>query len=98
MIVKLVGRLLEAAARIRGEFDEEEMSKVILIELNCSNPDPIARPTMRCVIQMFLGEAQVPIVLKTKPSLCFSTTYLLLRLQDSVSDCNELITISNSSS
>ncbi|KAI3866559.1 hypothetical protein MKW92_052000 [Papaver armeniacum] len=93
------GRLLEAVdAGIRGEFEEEEMSKVILIGLNCSNPDPVARPTMRCVVQMFLGEAQVPIVPKTKPSLCFSTTHLLLSLQDSVSDCNEMITISTSSS
>ncbi|RZC83787.1 hypothetical protein C5167_046573 [Papaver somniferum] len=67
------GRLLEAVdARIRSAFDEEEMLKVILIGLNCSNPDPVARPTMRCVVQMFLGEAQVPIVPKTKPSLCFS--------------------------
>ncbi|KAI3986198.1 hypothetical protein MKX01_004342 [Papaver californicum] len=93
------GRLLEAVdARIRGEFDEEEMSKVILIGLNCSNPDPVSGPTMRCVVQMFLGEAEVPIVPKTKPSLCFSTTHLLLSLQDSVSDCNEMITISTSSS
>ncbi|MCL7022293.1 hypothetical protein MKW94_019161 [Papaver nudicaule] len=93
------GRLLEAVdVRIRGEFDEEEMTKVILIGLNCSNPDPVARPTMRCVVQMFLGEAEVPIVPKIKPSLCFSTTHLLLSLQDSVSDCNEMITISTSSS
>ncbi|KAI3995183.1 hypothetical protein MKX01_031985 [Papaver californicum] len=93
------GRLLEAVdAGIRGEFDEEELLKAILIGLNCSNPDPVARPTMRCVVQMFLGEAEVPIVPKTKPSLCFTTTHLLLSLQDSVSECNEMITISTSSS
>ncbi|KAI3870010.1 hypothetical protein MKX03_002042 [Papaver bracteatum] len=44
-------RLLEAVAKIIGEFDKEEI-----------------------------------------------TTYVLLRLQDGVSDCNELITICNSSS
>ncbi|KAI3906143.1 hypothetical protein MKW92_040586 [Papaver armeniacum] len=60
------GRLLEAVARIRGEFDEEEMLKVILIELNSP--------------------------------LCFNTTHLLLSLQDSVLDYNEMITISTSSS
>ncbi|OVA18115.1 Protein kinase domain [Macleaya cordata] len=93
------GRLLEAVdVKIAGEFDEGDMMKVILVGLACSNPDPSARPTMRCVVQMLLGEAEVPIVPKSKPSMCFSTTHLLLSLQDSVSDCNEMITISTSSS
>ncbi|KAK9920872.1 hypothetical protein M0R45_029410 [Rubus argutus] len=39
-----------------------------------------------------------PIVPRTKPTTTFSTSYLLLSLQDSVSDCNGMITISTSSS
>ncbi|OMO72547.1 hypothetical protein CCACVL1_17725 [Corchorus capsularis] len=93
------GRLLAAAdARLEGQFDEGEMRKVLLVGLACSHPDPLARPTMRCVVQMLVGEAEVPIVPRAKPSMSFSTSHLLLSLQDSVSDCNGMITISSSSS
>ncbi|KAL6133367.1 hypothetical protein ACLB2K_065604 [Fragaria x ananassa] len=93
------GRLLTAAdPRLEGQFDEAEMTKVLLIGLACSHPDPNARPTMRIVVQMLVGEAEVPIVPRTKPTTTFSTSHLLLSLQDSVSDCNGMITISTSSS
>ncbi|KAF8396619.1 hypothetical protein HHK36_018243 [Tetracentron sinense] len=93
------GRLLEVVdVRLNGEFDEAEMRRVVLIGLACSNPDPLARPTMRGVVQMLVGEAEIPIVPKSKPCLSFSTSHLLLSLQDSVSDCNGLINISTSSS
>ncbi|KAJ9694501.1 hypothetical protein PVL29_010135 [Vitis rotundifolia] len=93
------GRLLTAAdARLEGEFEEGEMRRVLMVGLACSHPDPMARPTMRGVVQMLVGEAEVPIVPRAKPSLSFSTSHLLLSLQDSVSDCNGMITISTSSS
>lgn len=93
------GRLLVAAdPRLGGEFDEGEMRKVLLVGLACSHPDPMARPTMRGVVQMLVGEAEVPIVPRAKPSMSFSTSHLLLNLQDSVSDLNGMITISTSSS
>ncbi|KAH9735339.1 L-type lectin-domain containing receptor kinase VIII.1 [Citrus sinensis] len=93
------GRLLTAAdARLEGQFDEAEMRRVLLVGLACSHPDPLARPTMRGVVQMLVGEAEVPIVPRAKPSMTFSTSHLLLSLQDSVSDCNGMITLSSSSS
>ncbi|XP_059667664.1 L-type lectin-domain containing receptor kinase VIII.1-like [Cornus florida] len=93
------GRLLMAAdSRLGGEFEEGEMRRVLLIGLACSHPDPLVRPTMRGVFQMLVGETEVPIVPRTKPSMSFSTSHLLLSLQDSVSDINGLITISTSSS
>ncbi|XP_027333828.1 L-type lectin-domain containing receptor kinase VIII.1 [Abrus precatorius] len=95
------GRLLMAAdPRLEGVFDEEEMRRLLLVGLACSHPDPLARPTMRCVVQMLVGEAEVPIVPRTKPTTGFSTSHshLLLSLQDSVSDCDGIITISTSSS
>ncbi|KAL6145851.1 hypothetical protein ACLB2K_056535 [Fragaria x ananassa] len=93
------GRLITAAdPRLEGQFDEAEMRKVLLIGLACSHPDPNVRPTMRIVVQMLVGEAEVPIVPRTKPTTTFSTSHLLLSLQDSVSDCNGMITISTSSS
>ncbi|XVF07943.1 hypothetical protein REPUB_Repub06bG0182700 [Reevesia pubescens] len=94
------GRLLTATdARLEGQFDEAEMRRVLLVGLACSHPDPLARPTMRVVVQMLVGEAEVPIVPRAKPpSISFSTSHLLLSLQDSVSDCNGMITISSSAS
>nr|KYP48343.1 Lectin-domain containing receptor kinase A4.2 [Cajanus cajan] len=95
------GRLLMAAdRRLEGEFDEGEMRRLLLVGLACSHPDPLARPTMRGVVQMLVGEAEVPIVPRTKPSAGFSTSHshLLLSLQDSVSDCDGIITISTSTS
>ncbi|WRX24447.1 Protein kinase domain - like 10 [Theobroma cacao] len=93
------GRLLTAAdARLEDQFDEAEMRRVLLVGLACSHPDPLARPTMRSVVQMLVGEAEVPIVPRAKPSMSFSTSHLLLSLQDSVSDCNGMITLSSSSS
>jgi serine/threonine protein kinase len=93
------GRLLAAAdAGLAGEFDEGEMRRILYVGLACSHPDPLARPTMRGVVQMLVGEAEVPIVPRTKPSMSFSTSHLLLSLQDSVSDCNAMINMSTSSS
>ncbi|XP_017244736.1 L-type lectin-domain containing receptor kinase VIII.1 [Daucus carota subsp. sativus] len=92
-------RLLAAAdPRLCGEFEESEMRKVLLVGLACSHPDPMARPTMRGVVQMLVGESQVPTVPRSRPSMSFSTSHLLLNLQDSVSDLNEMITVCTSSS
>ncbi|KAK1426082.1 hypothetical protein QVD17_14750 [Tagetes erecta] len=92
-------RLLAAAdPRLCGEFDEAEMRKVLLIGLVCSHPDPMVRPTMRTVVQMLVGEAVVPIVSRAKPTISYSTSHLLLNLQDSMSDLNGIVTVSASSS
>ncbi|XP_022935439.1 L-type lectin-domain containing receptor kinase VIII.1-like [Cucurbita moschata] len=93
------GRLLAAAdGRLGGEFEESEMRKVLLVGLACSHPDPMTRPTMRGVVQMLIGDSEIPIVPRSKPSTSFSTAHLLLTLQDSVSDLNDMIAISTSSS
>lgn len=93
------GRLMMAVdSRLGDEFDEVEMRKVILVGLACSHPDPMARPTMRGVVQMLVGEAEVPVVPHARPCLSFSTSHLLLNLQDSVSDLNGMINLSTSSS
>ncbi|MCL7033335.1 hypothetical protein MKW94_014452 [Papaver nudicaule] len=93
-------RLISAAdLRLGNEFDIEEMRKILLVGLLCSHPDQHSRPTMRLVVQMLVGETEVPIVPKSKPSMGFSTSHLLMTLQDSVSDFNddELNRISTSS-
>ncbi|XP_008789069.2 L-type lectin-domain containing receptor kinase VIII.1-like [Phoenix dactylifera] len=95
------GRILEAAdRRLEGEFDEGEMSRVLLVGLACSSPDPELRPGMRSVVQMLSGEADPPFVPVSKPSMSFSVNHhLLLSLQDSVSDYNAVgLNLSSSSS
>ncbi|XP_051132286.1 L-type lectin-domain containing receptor kinase VIII.1-like [Andrographis paniculata] len=95
------GRLMMAAdARLGNEFNESEMRRVLLVGLACSHPDPAARPAMRAVVQMLVGEAEVPVVPRAKPTLSFSTSELLLTLQDSVSesDLNCMIAATSSSS
>nr|GMD62735.1 L-type lectin-domain containing receptor kinase VIII.1-like [Ipomoea batatas] len=93
------GRLLSAAdSRLNGEFEEGEMRRVLLVGLACSHPDPMARPSMRGVVQMLVGEAEVPLVPRAKPSMNFTTSDLLMTLQDSVSDLNGMIAFSPSSS
>ncbi|CAL0315696.1 unnamed protein product [Lupinus luteus] len=94
------GRLLKAADQmLEGEFNEEEMRRLLLVGLACSHSDPLARPAMRSVVQMLVGEAEAPIVPITKLSTSLTTSHsqLLLSLQDSVSDCDGIITISTSS-
>ncbi|CAN0926853.1 L-type lectin-domain containing receptor kinase VIII.1 [Linum grandiflorum] len=93
------GRLLTAAdPRLEGEFEEGEMRRVLLVGLACSHPDPLARPTMRTVVQMLVGEAEVPVVPTARPAMSFSTSHLLMSLQDSVSDCTAaMIRLSTSS-
>ncbi|XP_010558268.1 PREDICTED: L-type lectin-domain containing receptor kinase VIII.2 [Tarenaya hassleriana] len=84
------GKLLKAAdERLHNSYDEVEMGRVLSLGLACSHPDPTARPTMRGVVQILIGEAEVPVIPTAKPSLSFSTSELLNTLQDSVSDCNE---------
>ncbi|KAL5137448.1 L-type lectin-domain containing receptor kinase VIII.1 [Glycine soja] len=84
------GKLLTPAdPRLEGKFEEGEMRKELLVGLACSHPDSMARPTMRGVVQMLLGEAEVPIVLRAKSSTSYNSEF----------ECNSgMITISTSSS
>ncbi|CAN8257304.1 unnamed protein product [Cochlearia groenlandica] len=89
------GKLLTAVdERLKeGEFDPVEMNRVLLVGLACSKPDPATRPNMRTVAQILAGETDVPEVPTAKPSssMSFTTSELLLTLEDSVSDCNEAL-------
>ncbi|XP_050370142.1 probable L-type lectin-domain containing receptor kinase S.7 [Argentina anserina] len=83
------GRIIDAAdQRLAGEFDEEEMRKLLLVGLSCANPDSSKRPTMRRVLQILSNEAESPAVPRVKPSLSFSCG-VSLSVDDIVSDCEE---------
>ncbi|GFZ07367.1 concanavalin A-like lectin protein kinase family protein [Actinidia rufa] len=83
------GRIIEAAdVRLRGEFDEDEMKRILMVGLGCANPDSGPRPTMRRVLQILNGEAEPVLVPRVKPSLSFSCE-LPLSLEEIVSDEEE---------
>ncbi|XP_059440045.1 L-type lectin-domain containing receptor kinase VII.1-like [Corylus avellana] len=43
----------------RGEFDEEEVDRVLQLGLLCAYPDPSSRPTMRHVVKVLEGNKEV---------------------------------------
>ncbi|GAU34076.1 hypothetical protein TSUD_255720 [Trifolium subterraneum] len=64
------GKIIEAVdKRLNGEFEDEEMRKVLMLGLSCANPDNAERPTMRRAVPF-----SVP---KVKPSLTFSSDFPL---------------------
>uniref|UniRef100_A0A5B7BZ38 non-specific serine/threonine protein kinase n=1 Tax=Davidia involucrata TaxID=16924 RepID=A0A5B7BZ38_DAVIN len=83
------GKIVEAAdERLNGEFKVEEMKKLLLVGLSCANPDSMARPSIRRVLQILNNEAEPVVVPKMKPSLTFSCS-LPLSIEDIVSDGEE---------
>ncbi|KAL3851320.1 hypothetical protein ACJIZ3_013202 [Penstemon smallii] len=50
---------VDARLRSRGEFDEEEVQRVLHLGLLCAHPDPKIRPTMRQVVKLFEGKVEV---------------------------------------
>ncbi|KAG6793626.1 hypothetical protein POTOM_002841 [Populus tomentosa] len=82
------GKIIEAAdSRLNGEFEEEEMRKLLLVGLSCANPDDTGRPAIRRVLQILNGEAEPIAVPRKKPSLTFSCD-LAFTLENIVSDCD----------
>lgn len=80
------GKIIEAVdKRLNGEFEEEEMRKLLMLGLSCANPDSAARPTMRRVLQILNNEAMQFAVPKVKPTLTFSSD-LPLSIHEIVSD------------
>ncbi|KAG2299473.1 hypothetical protein Bca52824_035945 [Brassica carinata] len=78
------GRVLDAVdERLRGEFDEEMMRKLLLVGLKCAHPDSNERPSMRRVLQILNNEVEPSPVPKMKPTLSFSIG--LISLDDIVS-------------
>ncbi|KAK7276970.1 hypothetical protein RIF29_18119 [Crotalaria pallida] len=83
------GKIIEAAdKRLNGEFEEEEMKKLLLLGLSCANPDSAERPSMRRVLQILNNEVAPLVVPKLKPCLTFSSD-LPVSIDEIVSDADE---------
>ncbi|KAM0892708.1 hypothetical protein ACQ4PT_025579 [Festuca glaucescens] len=63
------GRLLEAVDDdVAGEFDEDDASRLLLLGLACTNPNPSDRPSMAEVVQIVAKSATPPDVPLVKPT------------------------------
>ncbi|CAA6670694.1 unnamed protein product [Spirodela intermedia] len=66
-------KLLEAAdPSLKGEFDGDEMVRLLLVGLSCVNPNSGERPSMRRVLRILNGEAELLLVPRMKPLPVFS--------------------------
>ncbi|KAL2343871.1 hypothetical protein Fmac_005156 [Flemingia macrophylla] len=63
-----LGRFLEAAdPKLCGEFDEEQMERLMVVGLWCVYPDYSFRPSIRQVIQVLKFESPLPILPEMMP-------------------------------
>ncbi|GAA0143310.1 hypothetical protein LIER_35715 [Lithospermum erythrorhizon] len=53
---KLLNAIDERIRAHKGDFDEEEVEKVVQVGLLCSHPEASSRPTMRIVVKLFEGK------------------------------------------
>ncbi|KAL3538727.1 hypothetical protein ACH5RR_002093 [Cinchona calisaya] len=68
-----MGKLLEAAdPKLNGDFDEQEIERLMVVALWCSHPDSNVRPSIRKAINVLNFEAELPIL----PSKMPVPTYL----------------------
>ncbi|CAN6214234.1 unnamed protein product [Urochloa humidicola] len=82
-------RLIEAAdARLAGEFDRDEMLRLLLVGLSCANPNCEERPAMRRVVQILNREAEPVPVPRKKPLLVFSSS-ASMKLQEIAFSCGD---------
>ncbi|GJN00027.1 hypothetical protein PR202_ga17175 [Eleusine coracana subsp. coracana] len=82
-------RLIDAAdKRLEGQFDREEMTRLLLVGLSCANPNCEERPAMRRVVQMLNREAEPPQVPRKKPLLVFSSS-ASMKLQEIAFACGD---------
>ncbi|CAK9222697.1 unnamed protein product, partial [Sphagnum troendelagicum] len=82
------GELLEVVvSKLGNNFSEEQMTKVLLLGLFCSHPDPNARPPMGYVRQVLVGNASLPPLPLAKPTYISQET---CSLNMANSDCFSL--------
>jgi len=66
------GRIIDAAdARLNGEFDGDEMERVMVTALWCAHPDRTLRPSMRRAMSVLRMEAPLPSLPTTMPVATF---------------------------
>ncbi|RWR90529.1 Protein kinase domain-containing protein [Cinnamomum micranthum f. kanehirae] len=79
-------RILDAVdPQLHGEYDEDQMERVLKLGLACCHPNPNERPNMRVVLQVLTGESPPPVLPTEKPSFMWPV----------VTNFSELVSIYN---
>ncbi|MCO5575930.1 hypothetical protein L7F22_029737 [Adiantum nelumboides] len=66
------GNLMDVADdRMRGDFDVDEMRCILHLGLLCAHPDPKSRPFTRRVLQILLGEVELPELPASRPTAIY---------------------------
>ncbi|RLM84655.1 hypothetical protein C2845_PM04G11830 [Panicum miliaceum] len=83
------GRLLDAAdPNLSGQYDNEQMSRLLLLGLSCVNPFSEERPVMRTVLGILEGQNEQLPVPRKKPLLVFVSN-APIDLDGIISECNQ---------
>ncbi|XP_023527734.1 probable L-type lectin-domain containing receptor kinase S.5 [Cucurbita pepo subsp. pepo] len=63
------GEIVKAAdERMAGQYEKEEMERILVLGLGCCHPNPHQRPTMKNVLQVLTGEMNPPTLPHEKPT------------------------------
>jgi serine/threonine protein kinase len=83
------GKLLDAVdSTLDGEYDTEQMMRLLLLGLSCVNPFSEERPVMRTVLDILEGRSEPLPVPKKKPLLVFVSN-APIDFEGIVSECNQ---------
>ncbi|KAM0828328.1 hypothetical protein ACQ4PT_067626 [Festuca glaucescens] len=83
------GKLLDAVdSTLDGEYDTEQMMRLLLLGLSCVNPFSEERPVMRTVLDILEGKSEPLPVPKKKPLLVFVSN-APIDFEGIVSECNQ---------
>ncbi|CAA7018404.1 unnamed protein product [Microthlaspi erraticum] len=64
------GKVLDGAdVMLKGEFDAEEMERVLMVGMVCSHPDCEKRPSVKDAVRIIRGEAPLPVLPARRPLL-----------------------------
>lgn len=56
-------RLLDSVdRRLDGQYEDDEMGRVLVLGLACCHPNPHERPSMRAILKVLIGEEDPPIL------------------------------------
>jgi hypothetical protein len=63
-----IGKILEAAdPKLGGDFDEQQMERLMIAGLWCAHPDRSLRPSIRQTIHVLNFEAPLPVLPSNMP-------------------------------
>jgi hypothetical protein len=83
------GKLLDAVdSTLNGEYETEQMMRLLLLGLSCVNPFSEERPVMRTVLGILEGKSEPLPVPKKKPLLVFVSN-APIDFEGIVSECNQ---------